>query len=382
MRCFLVSAKVQIELLSLGVVLEVERGIALQDTLASLGAEFPCGGSGTCGGCRIQVVEGQLKATAEDISVLSSDELASGWRLACRARAQSSLKVNVPPSTMPVLADDHFPISTGRKGLGIAIDLGTTTIAAQLWDLESGRLHGVRTGLNPQAIRGSDLISRLRFALTSNALTPLIRHFLGGMVHDLARCREEQVAEVILVGNVVMHHLFCGIDVKPLAHAPFQSPANGEHSFVPTELGWKLPASTRIRFLPSIGGFVGSDVFAGIVAVGLGKGMSLRALVDLGTNGEIAVGNERRILCASTAAGTAFEAGSITMGMRATSGAVSHVFLRDGTLECTVIGDGEPHGHLWQRPGGRGCCGSPDWRDPARWPFGQWHEGVFCGRQT
>ncbi|MGA2963570.1 MAG: ASKHA domain-containing protein, partial [Candidatus Korobacteraceae bacterium] len=325
-----------------------ERGTALQTILAMHGVEFPCGGSSNCGGCRVQVIEGRLKPTAEDKALFSEEELAVGWRLACRACAEGPLKLKVDQWTMPILADNESPSGARRKGLAMAIDLGTTTIVAQLLDLESGKLLGLRSALNPQAAHGADLISRVRFALDSDVLTSLIREFLGVMVHDLATGREDEIVEVVLVGNAVMHHLFCGLDVKPLSHAPFESPNNDEQRFTSNKLKWKLPGSSRIRFLPSIGAFVGSDILAGIVAVRLGSGRSLRALIDLGTNGEIALGNEQRILCASTAAGTAFEAGSITMGMRAATGAISRVFVDNAKLRCSVIGNAEP----------RGICGS------------------------
>ncbi len=145
-----------------------------------------------------------------------------------------------------------------------------------------------------------------------------------------------------------MHHLFCGLDVEPLTHVPFASPNLGEQRFTAADLGWQLPAGAVIRFLPCIGGFVGSDILAGIVAVGLHTGTDLRVLIDLGTNGEISLGNREKILCASTAAGSAFEAGSIKMGMRAATGAISRVFQNHKGMECTVIGDVEP----------RGICGS------------------------
>ncbi len=343
------GAKIKIELVPLGVALEVERGTALREILASHGVEFPCGGSGSCGGCRVQVIEGRVEPAAEDKVRLTDEELAAGWRLACQLRADTPVKLRVEQWTLPVLADHRFASAGARrKGLAIAIDLGTTTVVAQLLDLESGKLRGLRSALNPQAAYGADLITRLRFALSDDALTPLIRRFLGGMVQDLVRGCEDQIVEVVLVGNTVMHHLFSGLDVEPLSRVPFESPATRERCFTPEELNWPLPASARIRFLPAIGSFVGSDILAGIVAVGLGVGQELRALIDLGTNGEIALGNRQRILCASTAAGPAFEAGSISMGMRAASGAISHVFANDGQIECSVIGDGEP----------RGICGS------------------------
>ncbi len=341
-------AKVRIELVPLGAVLEVDRGTVLENVLMTRGMEFPCGGLGTCGGCRVQVIEGQIAPTPDDIAALSPQELADGWRLACRARAESPLKLKVEQWTMPVLTDDTQLSRTRRTGLVVAIDLGTTTVVAQLLDLATGKLLGLRTGLNPQTLHGADVMSRVRFSFDSRDLTSMIRDFLGTMLHDLASGREEEIVEVVLVGNTVMHHLFCGLDTEPLSHVPFASPNLGEQRFCAAELNWQLPASAIIRFLPCIGGFVGSDILAGIVAVGLHTGNELRALIDLGTNGEISLGNQDKVLCASTAAGSAFEAGSIKMGMRAATGAISRVFLNHGGMECTVIGDVEP----------RGICGS------------------------
>jgi uncharacterized 2Fe-2S/4Fe-4S cluster protein (DUF4445 family) len=119
----------------------------------------------------------------------------------------------------------------------------------------------------------------------------------------------------------------------------------GERSFHAADLGWPLSDATPIRFLPCLGGFVGSDILAGVVAVDLCRDGALRALIDLGTNGEIALGNRDRVLVASTAAGTAFEAGCIHNGMRAANGAIAHVTVdKDGRLDCEVIGGGSPQG--------------------------------------
>jgi uncharacterized 2Fe-2S/4Fe-4S cluster protein (DUF4445 family) len=168
------------------------------------------------------------------------------------------------------------------------------------------------------------------------------------MITTLADSRKEEIAEIILVGNTVMHHLFCGLDVEPLSHAPFNSPHLEAQFFRPPELGWPLPSGCSIRFERCLGGFVGSDILAGILAVGIARGEDMLALVDLGTNGEIAIGNRNGIVCASTAAGPAFEAGSIRMGMRASTGAISRVSLSHGEMRATVIGDVEA----------RGICGS------------------------
>ena len=341
------SDTVTIRLLPLAVSFAAERGSRLQAQLAAYGVEFPCGSGGGCGGCRVRVATGAPAATVQDRDILSPAELANGWRLACRLRAEADLTLDVSDDRGPVLTDDARIAGGERHGLAIAIDVGSTTIAAQLIDRQSGAILGVRTGLNPQMSHGADVMSRVRFALDSRDLTDAIRVYLGDMVAGLAAGRD--IADVVLVGNTVMHHLFCGLDVGPLSHVPFASPALGEQLFHAADLGWPLPAATPIRFLSCLGGFVGSDILAGIVATDLCRDGALRALIDLGTNGEIALGNRDGVLVASTAAGTAFEAGCIRQGMRAANGAIAHVTVAgEGRLDCEVIGGGAP----------RGICGS------------------------
>jgi uncharacterized 2Fe-2S/4Fe-4S cluster protein (DUF4445 family) len=141
-----------------------------------------------------------------------------------------------------------------------------------------------------------------------------------------------------------MHHLFCGLNVESLTSAPFTSPTLGSYCFGDGELGWPGPA----EFLPCLGGFVGSDLLCGIVATGLDEQTRPQALFDIGTNGEVVTGSVRGIVCASTAAGPAFEGGRIGAGMRAGRGAIDSVHVRDGKLDCHVIGGGTA----------RGICGS------------------------
>jgi len=146
------------------------------------------------------------------------------------------------------------------------------------------------------------------------------------------------------VGNTVMHHLFCGLDVEPLSHYPFESPHTGLQLFRASDLAWSLNPETAVRFLPCLGGFVGSDVLAGVLATRLSESEEIGALVDLGTNGEIVVGNAARLLCASTAAGPAFEGARISMGMRAATGAISQLAVEGGHVVCHVLGNAAPQG--------------------------------------
>jgi uncharacterized 2Fe-2S/4Fe-4S cluster protein (DUF4445 family) len=241
-----------------------------------------------------------------------------------------------------ILSDESTFQFTPRPGQGIAVDLGTTTLVAQLVDLETASVLGVRTALNPQARHGADVMTRIQFALSvagREELCALIREEIARMVAELIAERGAPHA-IAIVGNTVMQHLFCKLDVSPLSHAPFD----------PVQMdGVELEAwGAPVRFLPNLGGFVGSDILAGIVATHMHKSEELVALVDLGTNGEIVLGNRDRLMCTSTAVGPAFEGGRISCGMRAATGAISAVDLEGNELRCRVLGGGRA----------RGICGS------------------------
>ena len=348
------TGTVRLTLEPLGHSLSVPHGASLDAVLFEQGVEFPCGSRGKCKGCRVKLLEGDLAITPEDRLLLSEQELATGWRLACRARAMGDLKLELAQWETAILGDDASFRFTPGSGYGVAIDLGTTTIAAQLLDLRTGHVLAVRTALNAQARHGADIMSRVDFALTPGgheALQGLVQRQIGGLVEGMAASLaggQAELRRVVVVGNTVMHHLFCGRSVTPLAHHPFVPTEDGAYEFSAHELGWRLDPEATIRFLPCLGGFVGSDLLAGILATHQHGLPNLSLLVDLGTNGEIVLGNCERLLCASTAAGPAFEGARISMGMRAATGAISSVSVRDGRLECHSLGEGPP----------RGLCGS------------------------
>jgi uncharacterized 2Fe-2S/4Fe-4S cluster protein (DUF4445 family) len=343
---------VHVQLQPLGEAFDLPRGTPLRHVLFGYGLEFPCGGRGRCKRCRVRVIEGALATHPEDASVLSPEELRDGWRLACHARADASVTLEIAQWDVAILADDSSFDFTPSEGLAVAVDLGTTTLVAQLLDLDTGRVLAVRAALNPQAAYGSDVMSRLQFALTGEgraSLTDLIRGRIGALVGELtAGAGGAAIRDIAVVGNTVMHHLFCGIDVEPLSHVPFEPLRDGLELFRASELGWQVAGDPPVRFLPCLGGFVGSDILAGILATRMYHSDALVGLIDLGTNGEVVFGNRRRIVCASTAAGPAFEAGRISKGMRASSGAIFEVTLVGGRVQCRVLGDVAP----------RGICGS------------------------
>jgi uncharacterized 2Fe-2S/4Fe-4S cluster protein (DUF4445 family) len=345
---------VHIELLPLGKVLRVKRGLPLQDVLFPHGVEFPCGGRGRCKGCKIKVLAGALPISEEEKQRLTVAELADGWRLACRGRAENDLKIELAQWEAAILTDDSLFAFTPREGWGVAIDLGTTTIVAQLIDLQTGHVLAVRAALNAQAKHGADIMSRVEFAVAGQGqrtLQNLARKQIGRLTRELLTAAagvSGEVKSLVLVGNTVMHHLFCGLSLEPLSHYPFEPVSPGLQVFDAAKLGWSLPGHPAVRFLPCLGSFVGSDILAGLLATKLHESERLGALIDLGTNGEIVVGNRERMLCASTAAGPAFEGARISMGMRAATGAISEVRVRDGGLQCHVLGNAAP----------RGICGS------------------------
>jgi uncharacterized 2Fe-2S/4Fe-4S cluster protein (DUF4445 family) len=357
-----VSELFRITLQPLGLTFEAERGSSLRDLLADSGVEFPCGGLAECLGCRVRILAGALDTSTDD-DPLPPTDVAAGWRLACRGRVAGDLTLEVAQWQSPVLGDHSVFPFTPRPGLGVAVDLGSTTVVAQLVDRETGQVLAVESALNPQTAFGADIMSRLTAAADEEGrrhLRDLSHQAVGSLVEQLlsrASGRAGELTLVRIVGNTVMHHLFCGLDVTPLMGFPFASPNGGGRSLTPEELGWQLPGAphpstssspVRVEFLPCLGGFVGSDVLAGVLATRLHQSPSLAALIDLGTNGEIVVGNSERLLCASTAAGPAFEGARISMGMRAGTGAISEVHWNQGAFHCRVLGAVPP----------RGVCGS------------------------
>jgi uncharacterized 2Fe-2S/4Fe-4S cluster protein (DUF4445 family) len=285
--------------------------------------------------------------------MLTAEELRAGWRLSCQCSPDDDVTLEMAQWEAAILSDETAIAMTPREGLGVAVDLGTTTLVAQLMELTTGNVLAVRTALNPQARHGTDIMSRIGYAVTEGGgprLVELIRKHIGSMIRDLleaARKPAGDLVDVTMVGNTVMHHLFCDLDVTPLSHFPFESPTLGTQYLTASALGWPF-GPLPVRFLPCIGGFVGSDVLAGVMAKNLHLSEHPVALIDLGTNGEIVVGTRERLICASTAAGPAFEGARIYMGMRAATGAISEVHVRNGQLVSHVLGNVTP----------RGICGS------------------------
>jgi uncharacterized 2Fe-2S/4Fe-4S cluster protein (DUF4445 family) len=348
------SGEVRVSLRPFGVNFTMPAGQLLADHLFVRGVEFPCGGRGRCRGCRVRVLAGSLAETAADLRQLNADERRAGWRLACQARPSMDLTIELRQWSALILADDsEFPFTPG-EGLGIAVDVGTTTIVVQLLDLATARIMGTETALNPQARFGADVMSRIGAAAdpaTAVRMRDAVRESVAGMVAKLAAAAPagSRIARATLVGNTAMHHLFLGHSLAPLAAYPFRPDHLEGAELKGAEIGWTgLAADGAAFFLPNLGGFVGSDILGVIIATGLDRAGVTAGGADLGTNGEIIFASKGSIVVASTAAGPAFEGARISQGMRAAPGAVDRVVLEGGGMIAHTIAGAEP----------RGICGS------------------------
>jgi len=339
-----------ISLYPLGKELQVNDGTPLIDVLHEFGTEFPCGGRGTCGKCKVRLLDGEIITTEAHLHKIEQLGLEPDWRLACFSLCTGDITLEIEQFNHLILADESEFDFSPKEGYGIAVDLGTTTIVAQLLDLSSARVLAVETMLNPQIKFGTDLISRIQAWMDGNAadMVRMIRSAIGMMIRLMLKKHDIVLQKVVLVGNTAMQLIFSNCDVSPLSSYPFLSNNLGIKTFNPADLGWNFLVMENIQFFPSIGSFVGSDILAGIAATGLHQREAFTALIDLGTNGEIVVGNRNQIVCASTAAGPAFEGANISMGMRAVTGAVSSLNLIDNKMVASVIGNTSP----------KGICGS------------------------
>jgi len=339
-----------IRLHPIGKELQVNDQTPLIDVLHEFGIEFPCGGKGTCGKCKVRLLDGEISITEIHRQKLEQLGLSPDWRLSCYSLCTNDITLEIEQFNHLILADESEFEFSPREGFGVAVDLGTTTIVAQLVDLSSAKVLAVETMLNPQVKFGADLISRIQACLDghSTEMTNIVRSSIGTMIRLMLKKYDVRLQKIVMVGNAAMQLIFSNCDVTPLSAYPFHINNPGLKTFKPEELGWDFDVKENVQFYPSIGSFVGSDILAGIAATGLHQKENYTALIDLGTNGEIVIGNKNQVVCASTAAGPAFEGANISMGMRAVTGAISSLHLVDGKIEASVIGNTAP----------KGICGS------------------------
>ena len=325
---------IRVTVLPEGRVLETDGKENLLELLRREGfiIEAPCGGEGKCGKCRV-IVDG--KET-----------------LACYRIADRDMTVVLPTkATDRILTEGLLPSDKGafRNHKSIAFDIGTTTVAGYLLEENTGKVLLTANASNPQRVYGADVVSRIRCACNGEMekLTRMIRDTLTELTLDMcsqAGIDPEAIGTVAVVGNPAMQQLFMGISPENLARPPFAPVLT---CAAKKTAGEYLPLLKNTQFLviPDISAFVGADTVACVLATELDKCEKLTLLVDIGTNGEMVLGNKEKMVVCSTAAGPALEGANITFGMSARPGAIDRVF---------------PDGTVWVIGGGRaeGICGS------------------------
>ena len=311
-------------------------GQTLLEILREAGYEVsaPCGGNGTCGKCTVYI--------------------AGEAHLACQTEAADGMVVELPHTAELEVAlgsDAVFACDSGLQGYGVAVDIGTTTVACHLVNLENGKTVAVAGEGNAQRSYGADVISRIQASVEGRLgeMAEVIRKQLGEMMETL--CREAKVspAEVhfmTVAANTTMCHILAGLKPDTIGVAPFTPLSLFGDDY--DAKAWGLPFDGRVYLAPSVSGYVGGDITADLLAVDMDKASKPVLLIDVGTNGEMALGCGDKFVCCSTAAGPAFEGAQIRFGMTAAEGAISSVEYHDGSLECKVIGGVEA----------KGICGS------------------------
>ena len=287
-----------------GAAYPADPSVSLLAALTELGAgiDAPCGGKGRCRKCAV-VVTGSVRS-------LETGEIHPAERetlLACRFAPAGNVEIELAGSgKLHVAADGAADIAAGGEGLGAAIDIGTTTVAVLLYDLPTGRLLGSVGERNAQRGFGADVISRItacgqgKLSLLRDAIRDQIRELTVRLCREAGRDVSE-LRRAVVAGNTVMEHLFAGLDPSGIGAAPF-TPVSlfGDH--------WPAPGlAPDVYLCPCVSGYVGGDVAAGLWASGGDSAEGLRLYVDIGTNGEMALGDRNGYLTCSAAAGPAFE---------------------------------------------------------------------------
>lgn len=309
-------------------------GANLLDTLRSAGLapDAPCGGTGACGKCRVRVGGREI--------------------LACQTTVAGDMTVTLPVQTQRRILTDGIapqrPAAQIRNGPLLAFDIGTTTVVGYLLDGASGQTLACESRANPQAAFGADVISRIQHALKGEqqTLTACIRRCvteIAGSLCGRAQVDAAAIQAISVVGNPAMQQLFLGLPLDNLAQIPFR-PALTRAEIVAA--GACLPRCPQAKLLivPDISGFVGADTLACVLATGLDQAEEMTLLVDIGTNGEMVLGNRRRMAACSTAAGPALEGAQIQCGMNGCTGAIDHVWIENGSIRYSVIGGADAAG--------------------------------------
>jgi len=353
----------KIVLLSSGRHLHAEEGQTLLHALIRTGIQLraDCGGKGACGKCLVQIrPEMDIRPPSQDQVHLAEQHQPLVERLACQTSLDGDLAIEIPlaslayaeviakPTFMRSLA--HASVVPGQtaasNGYGLAVDLGTTTIAVFLFDPQQGQVLASGSMRNSQVIFGDDVMSRISAVTSDRAnLTGMQKLVVDGVNHtavslaDQCGIEAEDITKTVVVGNSTMIHLFLGEDPSSIGFYPFQPVFSNARELAATNIGLALHSEARLNTLPLISGFLGSDIIAAAMASEVDRAAEETMIVDVGTNGEIMLNVRGDLIAASCATGPALEGAAISHGMHAVSGAIDSMRIdpEDSSVRYSLI---------------------------------------------
>jgi len=367
---------------------EVPERRSLLAAIRSAGIRFdlPCNGAGTCGKCRVRLdAATRAHAVESPHNKIAEADRAAGWSLACQTFVHGDLAVEVPlkkdeglkilreGQTVAVDIEPWFeksfdPVSnrtaviaggrivasesgdTTAALYGVAIDIGTTTMVVALVDLRDGRELAHASALNPQARHAQDVLSRIKLGSTPEGLRTLHTEVIAELNRLVAEAAAEaridraHLYEAIFSGNTTMIHLATGTDPASLGKYPYTPRLRGGESVDAASIGLELAPGGQVYLPPIMSAYVGADITSGILATDLAALRGVTLFVDIGTNGEMVLAADGKLVATSTAAGPAFEGMNIACGMRAGRGAIEFVSLAGDSVELRTIGETAPTG--------------------------------------
>ncbi|MCL1975656.1 MAG: ASKHA domain-containing protein [Firmicutes bacterium] len=337
------------------------KGDNLYWVLATAGLfDAPCGGQGRCAKCKVRFISKPPLAHKHEQALLNAEHLQAGWRLSCLHEVTRDIEIELVPITadwakelfgneMIFLPPIEKKADVG-KGVGVAIDIGTTTLAAVLIELSSGRLLASTASLNSQKAYGQDVISRISYATADGGLQQLQKAVIEDikyLLYELCKTsgiKPQAISFVTIAANPTMIHLLAGVDPTPLGSAPYSLSLRGPLKFFASQFGLPLKNEALLYCVPAVAAYVGGDTVSGLIALDMDTSASSQILLDIGTNGEIALSHKGEIYACSTALGPALEGMNISCGMRATNGAVAEVTIQEDKVLYRTIGNLPPLG--------------------------------------
>jgi uncharacterized 2Fe-2S/4Fe-4S cluster protein (DUF4445 family) len=348
--------------------IETVSGVSVEAAAVKAGIETGavCNGRGTCGKCKVMVTKGNDRLyTGEELKYLTDEERERGFRLACCFSPLEDTCVIINKQTYEsetfTLGGIERDIKTpnSKESYGVVLDIGTTTLEAILYHINSGQPVLSKGMLNPQRIYGGDVVSRITYSLAEEKNTESLQNILlkacNKLINELASqygINVNTIKRAAIAGNTTMTGLFLGRSLQKLSRAPFQQDSYKGVTLTAREVGVNIQETGSVFIMPGIGGHVGGDTMGCILSTRLYKEKRKILLMDIGTNGEMVLCNGGRLTACSTAAGPAFEGGNISCGMRAENGAITSAKMVDGKLELHYIGEED------ERISPTGICGS------------------------